>query len=502
MLALLRFASPAALSAEEPSLEAARPNTWVRVLAAKTGGRDQPIFVYASKIDRFVAAAGMQHRGGVRPRHYDTEEFDLATRTWINAYPPGMEEGRPKSGPVGPKYAKERAMHGHHGRRLFYKDGKYLRLGAGGQWHDGKAYGQYCYVPDVGKAGTIYAYMHRTHTIAYDVAARTWTDLKAEPRDKARIWGSMCYDPVNKEILHAGGGSGTAEVSTWVYDIDKNEWRQLSFGSDAMKKLHQQAKDLCWQAKTLVGRCASRHAVAETDEEAKVDLIVEAKKLVVEAEKLHAAIKEANPAEHENEASFVAVSRVGSAAQSVRAVGPKLGGAITPALIAEVRAAREVFQQVVDALCPEPGGRARSQLAYDAANRKIVLFGGDRLDRTLSDTWIYDCKTRTWEQRFPKIAPPPRAGHILDYLPKAGKIVLAGGYSRGPLAQEIWTYDVAANEWALLMHAKLKRERYRSYSPGCPNVNARTVQVGAVNKDDVLVCVDGNDVWAAKVDPA
>ena len=60
---------------------------------------------------------------------------------------------------------------------------------------------------------------------------------------------------------------------------------------------------------------------------------------------------------------------------------------------------------------------------------KIVLFGGDQLDRVLADTWLYDCATRTWEQRFPKECPLPRAGHILAWLPRAKKIVLAGGYA-------------------------------------------------------------------------
>jgi len=312
----------------------------------------------------------------------------------------------------------------------------------------------------------------------------------------------MCYDPVNKEILHAGGGSGSAGVSTWAYSIEKNEWRQLEFGSDALKALFAKAKDLRWQAKVLLGRCSSRHAAAETADEAKVELTAEATKLASATEKLAAEVKAGKLAANEKTAAGVAVGRLATAAAALKAVGPKLGGAITAELIGEVRAARAVFEQVVDALSPEPPGRARSQIAYDAANQKIVLFGGDGLDRVLSDTWVYDCKTRTWEQKFPTVCPAPRAGHILAWLPKAKKIVLAGGYSRIPLTQEIWTYDTAANKWTLLMRAPLVRERHRSYSPACPNTNARTVQVGAVNDDDVLVCFNGNAVWACKVVPA
>ncbi len=241
--------------------------------------------------------------------------------------------------------------------------------------------------------------------------------------------------------------------------------------------------------------------MAETPEEAGIDLTAEAKKLAAEARKLAAEIKAAGLAGGEKPAGDVAVRRLASAVAAVEAAGPDLAGKITPANIAAVRAARVIFEQVVDALAPEPPGRARSQIAYDAANRKIVLFGGDGLDRVLSDTWVYDCKSRSWEQKFPDKCPAPRAGHILAWLPQAGRIVLAGGYSRVPLAQEIWTYDTAANRWTPLLHVPLVRRRYESFSPNCPNVTAREFQFGAVNEDDVLVCPDGNTVWACKVDP-
>lgn len=186
------------------SLKDTPANTWVKVVESNSGGREQPVFVYAPRIKRFVTAAGMQHYGGERPRHYDTEEFDLGLRKWFNAYPPGREKDRPASGPVGEDYARERAKHGYNGGTPFYKDGDHLRVGAGGQWHDGKTYGEYCYVPDGGKAGWVYAYLWNK-TLRYDIAEHTWKDLETTPRDKCRLWGSLCYDPVNKEILHAGG---------------------------------------------------------------------------------------------------------------------------------------------------------------------------------------------------------------------------------------------------------------------------------------------------------
>lgn len=111
----------------------------------------------------------------------------------------------------------------------------------------------------------------------------------------------------------------------------------------------------------------------------------------------------------------------------------------------------------------QPPQRALSPLVYDPATKKIVLFGGDGLDTLYADTWVYDCATRKWEARRPRITPSPRFGHALLRLPKAGKIVLLGGvgYSSStayqallyrPLPFEIWTYDVASNAWSLVRH--------------------------------------------------
>ncbi len=482
--------SPAPMPA---ALSSAPANTWVKVLELKTGERDQPVFVFASKFGKFVAAAGNQADCAIRPRHYDTEEFDLAQSKWINAYPPGMEQGRPESGPVSDEYTKQRSAQGGHGAEPFYKDGKYLRPGVGSQWNIAKTYGEYCYAADGSKGGSIYAYLWNK-TLQYDVAARTWSDLNTPPRTQCRIWGSLCYDPLNKEVVHVGGDGGTADTSTWVYSIDKNEWRKLEFGSPKFKELFAKAHDLCWQTKTLVGRCAGRHAIAETAAESKVDLSAEAVKLTSSIEKFASDIKATELAGSEKAAAQVAITRLNLAASALKTAGAGLSSAITPEKIGATRAVRETIEQVVDALAPEPPGRARSQAVLNPVSNKIVVFGGDGLDRVLSDTWVYDCKTRVWEQRFPAKVPSPRAGHILSWLPGAKQVVLAGGYNRLTLPQEVWVYNVDSNEWKAVLNCLVPDNG--------PKITNRGIQVGAVSDGDILLCPNGTTVWGVKVDAA
>lgn len=504
-LAILLFASTL-LSAGEPApidFKDAPPNTWGKVTESKTGMRDQPVFVYVPGIKKFVMASGMQSYGGAPPRHYDTEEFDLAAAKWINAYPSAVASGRPESGPVGDEYSKAREKMCCSGPELFYKDGELLRPGCGGQWQTTKLNYEFTYVPDNGK---VYAYTY-DKTLCYDPVTRLWQDTGAKPRPSCRIWGSMCYDPVNKEILHSGGDCGSATLATYAYSIEKNEWRKLEFGSAKFKELWNKSKDLRWQAKALLGACCNRFAISETEAEAKADLAARANELATAAEKFSAEIKAAALTGVEKTAGDVAVRRLDSIVAALKTAAPSLSSKIAAANIAAVRAARVIFEQTVDALSSEPPGRARAQSAYDPLHKKIVLFGGDGLDRVLSDTWVYDCATRSWEQKFPEKCPTPRAGHIFAWLPKAGRFVLAGGYSRDWLEQEVWTYDPAADSWKLLLHVPLVDEDWgrQKFSHNCPRITARSNMVGAVDENDNLICPVSNGAglitWGCKVDP-
>jgi hypothetical protein len=140
------------------------------------------------------------------------------------------------------------------------------------------------------------------------------------------------------------------------------------------------------------------------------------------------------------------------------------------------------------ALKTEPPPRALSPMVFDPATKKVLLFGGDSLDRVRADTWLYDCATRTWEERKPAVGPSPRFGHALLRLPKSDKIVLIGGkgyrtsndyyamlYRALPV--EIWTYDVAKNEWALVQRVE------KGGPPQIPNEAA----CAAAADDDTVV---------------
>ena len=73
-------------------------------------------------------------------------------------------------------------------------------------------------------------------TFAYDVAARKWSDIGKGTAPPPVLGGSLCYDPVNDEVLLTGGGhvaeigpegKPVGHVGTWVYECESSTWRPL-----------------------------------------------------------------------------------------------------------------------------------------------------------------------------------------------------------------------------------------------------------------------------------
>jgi hypothetical protein len=153
-----------------------------------------------------------------------------------------------------------------------------------------------------------------------------------------------------------------------------------------------------------------------------------------------------------------------------------------------------------------PPARANSRLVYDPLDRKVVLFGGDRLDRLVADTWVFDTAKMIWEERKPALSPSPRGGHALLWLPRAKKVLLLGGYTYTStteyvasiyraLSMEAWTYDVTADRWDLVGRWEKSAE-----APSGPSNFFLSATVD--DDDNVLVLDAKNQAWTCRFDVA
>ncbi len=150
----------------------------------------------------------------------------------------------------------------------------------------------------------------------------------------------------------------------------------------------------------------------------------------------------------------------------------------------------------------QPPQRANSRLVYDPVNRKVVLFGGDQLDHLRNDTWLFDVVKQRWSTTPPTLAPTPRGGHAMMWLPTAKMILLLGGYGYSSTTEyvaslyqrlplELWTYDVAANRWDFLGQSELKTG---------PDTPANFFTSAAADADDRVVVLGQTGTWQCQID--
>jgi N-acetylneuraminic acid mutarotase len=70
---------------------------------------------------------------------------------------------------------------------------------------------------------------HLNDTWVFDSSRNTWTEMKPERSPSPRDRGAMAYDSVNGVCVLVGGKKGPERnfEDTWVYDLGKNEWREM-----------------------------------------------------------------------------------------------------------------------------------------------------------------------------------------------------------------------------------------------------------------------------------
>jgi len=91
-----------------------------------------------------------------------------------------------------------------------------------------------------------------------------------------------------------------------------------------------------------------------------------------------------------------------------------------------------------------PPGRRWHTMAYDAARKRVVLFGGygNNAPYYLNDTWEWD--GATWRQENPRIAPPTRAEHAMAYDAARKRTVMFSG-ADWRIFHDTWEWD--GNDW-------------------------------------------------------
>ena len=135
-----------------------------------------------------------------------------------------------------------------------------------------------------------------------------------------------------------------------------------------------------------------------------------------------------------------------------------LGASLGVLLFASARA-----QVAWTQLAPQhsPTSRRSEVIAYDAARRQVVLFGGHDwvTNAFLTDTWVWNGSD--WTELLPAHAPSPRYGAAMAFDGARGVCVLFGGIAPdGSRLGDTWEWDGA--DWTSCAPASSPSPRFRS----------------------------------------
>jgi hypothetical protein len=104
------------------------------------------------------------------------------------------------------------------------------------------------------------------------------------------------------------------------------------------------------------------------------------------------------------------------------------------------------WSQVVSAT--NPPARSGHSMAFDALHGEIVLFGGFLSQPTptwFSDTWVWNGKK--WQQIANPKPPEGRAGHVLAYHTGRQAVFMIGGAGGKDVTTNTYNYDFTRETW-------------------------------------------------------
>lgn len=136
-----------------------------------------------------------------------------------------------------------------------------------------------------------------------------------------------------------------------------------------------------------------------------------------------------------------------------------------------------------------PQARSYAAIAYDKANRNVVLFGGviDAAPTAVSDTWIWD--GTTWNKQNPAASPRPLDSSSMIFDEISGQVILFGGMASPSrdVFNETWAWN--GSNWKQLSPAASPSPR-QAAGIAFDEVKHQVVLFGGDNGSDNF-----NDTW-------
>lgn len=141
----------------------------------------------------------------------------------------------------------------------------------------------------------------------------------------------------------------------------------------------------------------------------------------------------------------------------------------------------------------KPEARESHAMAYDAADDRMIMFGGNCVSTGFSnETWSYNYNTNNWTKMFPSNKMAVRYGPAMTYDPRYEQVIMVGGYFQPPsYADDTWFYNFKTNNWTK-MYPSSRPDGRMNYAIAYDNESQRTIIFGGA----AGTVPQYNDTWA------
>lgn len=264
-----------------------------------------------------------------------------------------------------------------------------------------------------------------------------WRNLtpSSGPQPEARRNGAAIYDPVGKRVIVFGGTSNNSLFNdTWAFDLEARTWTKLQT-SGALPPARL-AFDAVYDAVGHQLVIYSGQGAGFFNDTWTLDLNT------LEWRDVSPASDGARPKKRYGSAGiFDPVSRslvsfAGFTSESGRFNDTQSFGLASKSW------------QDWSPSGTRPVVRCLLTAAYDRANRRMIVYGGQR-SGALDDIWSFDLATRTWTELTPAQRPAGR-WFASSFVDREGRFVIFGGFTSSGNTNELWSFDLAARQWTQL----------------------------------------------------
>ena len=227
---------------------------FVRVAHDDVGGHYFSQIIYAPTVRALVTWGTRSHSKPIRA--HETQHFPIDEATWLDAWPAG----------------KAKAWTGKFKRwpdwQICQPAGSFYQRDGVDMPRPNSSFYQVCWD---GHNKRLLFYVG-SMTFSYEPKGRQWKRIhargvKAQP-PALLLWGSLCYDPVNRQVLLFGGGgidSPDGRPHTWAMDVTKDTWRGLDLAVEPPARCNSRmVYDKRNRVIVLFGGDAQDRALADT----------------------------------------------------------------------------------------------------------------------------------------------------------------------------------------------------------------------------------------------